>query len=116
MTQTLGSLSLNLFVPPGTIESMRREADGAAGWAQPVSVLAIANEVGPSTWGQSEAVRSPPHGDAGSRAQVLPAKQLLLADADAQRRFTELFRAFGLFSVLVASSCSLALTVLILVR
>ena len=117
VTQTFGSLSLNLFVPPGTIESMRREAHGAAGRAQPVSVLAIANGSRRFDARQSEAVSARLRtATTGLAAQVLPAKQLLLADADARSsRFTELFRAFGLFSVL-GGILLLVLTVLILVR
>jgi hypothetical protein len=46
VTETTGSLSLNLFVPPGTIASMVRAGHGITGPAQPVSVLAISNGSG----------------------------------------------------------------------
>ena len=102
LTQSFGSLSLNLFVPPGTIESMLREAHDVTGQAQPVSVLAISNgNRRPFDPRESAAVSARLRATVkGLPAQVQPVKQLLLADADSRgRRFTGLFRAFGIFSV-----------------
>jgi putative ABC transport system permease protein len=115
--QHFGSVSLNLFVPPGTIESMLAEGHGAAGQAPPVSVLAISNGNRPYDPGESQLVTARLRAaTAGLPVQVQPVKQLLLADADARAsRFTALFRAFGLFSVL-GGVLLLVLTVLILAR
>ena len=118
VTQSFGSLSLNLFVPPGTIASMLREARGAAGGAEPVSVLAISNGPGRFDAAGSALVTARVRAalPGGVRAQVQPVKQLLLADAGSRGgRFTALFRAFGFFSVVVALLL-LALTALVLVR
>jgi len=114
--QNSGSLSLNLFVPPGTIESMLHQGHGVVGQARPVSVLAISNR---HSYDPAESQRITARlraATAGLSVQVEPVKQLLLVDADARSsRFTALFRAFGLFSV-VGGLLLLILTALILVR
>ena len=118
LTQSFGSLSLNLFVPTGTIESMLREGRDVTSQAQPVSVLAISNgNRRPYDPGESEAVAARLRAAVkGLPAQVQPVKQLLLADADSRgRRFTGLFRAFGIFSVL-GGILLIILSVLMLVR
>ncbi len=119
VAQSFGSLSLNLFVPPGTIASMLRQARGATGSVAPVSVLAISN--GPRRpYDAAESARVSAHLRTvlprGVDARVQPVKQLLLADADARSsRFTQLFRAFGFFSA-VAGLLLLVLTALMLAR
>jgi putative ABC transport system permease protein len=111
-----GSASLNLFVPPGMIASMLRSAR-SGGDAQPVSVAAVFN--GAHSLGATASAvvaRRLEAATAGTGAQVEPVRQQLLADADTQgRRFVDLFRVFGLFSV-VGGLVLLALTFFALTR
>jgi len=81
-----------------------------------VSVLAISNRR-PDDRAESQRITAGLRAaTAGLPAQVQPVKQLLLADADARSsRFTALFRAFGLFSVL-GGLLLVVLTALMLAR
>ena len=118
VTQTPGSLSLNLFVPPGTIASMLR--DGArAGRAPPNRRRCSRSRTGAAaTTGQRARPSRPGYvrRTAGLDAQVQPVKQLVLADAEARgSRFRRLFGVIGFFSVL-GGVLLLVLTLLALVR
>jgi putative ABC transport system permease protein len=111
-----GSTSLNMFVPPGTIASMLRSARTTGG-AQPVSVTAVYNGAHAVSAHASAAItRQLEAATTGVGAQVEPVRQQMLADASTQgRRFVDLFRVFGFFSV-IGGLLLLALTFLALTR
>ncbi len=88
-----GSLSYNLFVPLGTLESMRAASSNAdPGQATPEAVVAVAHAQSASA---ANAVQS------AARvvgADVRPVRQQTLDDADRRSRsITDLFRSFAFF-------------------
>ena len=129
VTAGTGTLSLNLFVPPGTLASMRSTGAAASGSvapaAAPTSVGAVSN-TDPGNRSASDAVTAQLRavaagvsgGAAGNTAgvEVRPVKQQLLDDANREgRRFTDLLAAFGALGAL-AGLLLLALTFSIVVR
>jgi ABC-type lipoprotein release transport system permease subunit len=102
LRNSTASTSPNLFVPPGTIEAMRREAR-QPGAPTPTAVVAVSNRGGVlNSRDTSVAVTAElRRATRGLAVEVSPVKQLLLDDAATQsNEFGGIFRVFGIFSVL----------------
>jgi putative ABC transport system permease protein len=101
-TTSVGSASPDLFVPPGTLDAMRREGR-AVGAPAPTAVVLVSNRGGVLTSRRASdtvtaALRQATR---GLPVDVTPLKQLLLDGAEAQSsQFGSIFRVFGIFSAL----------------
>jgi len=112
------SASLNVFLPPGTMESMLSTARTVSSQAMPLAILAISNStrVSDDRNGRDAVAAELRRATRGLDAEVRPVRQQLLDDAEARsRQFTALFRAFGAFSA-IGGVLLLVLTFLIVAR